>query len=58
MFLLCALAVGNFLNVNTPKGGNINLICIAIRGFKLESIEKYNLIKANNRETSLIMYVI
>lgn len=29
-----------------------------IKGFKLESIEKYNLIKANDRETSLIMYVI
>ncbi|CAD8106676.1 unnamed protein product [Paramecium primaurelia] len=49
-FLLCCLAVGNYLNINTPKG--------IIKGFKLESIEKFNLIKGNDRETSLIIYII
>ncbi|CAD8117940.1 unnamed protein product [Paramecium sonneborni] len=42
-FLLCCLAVGNYLNINTTKG---------------KSIEKFNLIKGNDRETSLIIYII
>lgn len=45
-----ALALGNFLNVSSTKG--------VYKGFKIDSIEKFTLIKANDRETSLLMYLI
>ena len=48
--LLYALAVGNYLNGQSPKGGAF--------GFRIENLKSLEEVKANDKRTNLFMYVI